>query len=182
MLLSNVDLIGEGFDIPDCEVVILLRPTMSLSLFIQQSMRCLTPAPNKRSTIYDLVGNVYRHGMPTEDRQWSLTSKVVVRNKSGEEDIVARQCKACRLVYSGIDSVCPYCGYNNGETRRQIEEAEQVELEKIEEVKRKKERMQVGMASSYEELIAIGRKRGYKNPSYWAKMILASRHKKHNNI
>ena len=182
MLLSNVDLIGEGFDIPDCEVVILLRPTMSLSLYIQQSMRCLTPAPGKRATIYDLVGNVYKHGMPTEDREWSLTDKTVVRNKSGEEDIIVRQCKSCRLVYSGIEQICPYCGHNNGQTRRQIEEAEQVELEKIEKVKRKKERMQVGIASSYEELIAIGRKRGYKNPSYWAKMILSSRNKKHNNI
>jgi len=120
--------------------------------------------------------------MPTEDRLWSLTDKTVVRNKSGEEDIIVRQCKSCRLVYSGIEQICPYCGHNNGQTRRQIEEAEQVELEKIEEVKRKKERMQVGMASSYEELIAIGRKRGYKNPSYWAKMILSSRNKKQRHL
>lgn len=38
-ILSNVDLIGEGFDVPDCSTVIMLRPTQSLSLYIQQSMR-----------------------------------------------------------------------------------------------------------------------------------------------
>ncbi len=39
-ILCNVDIISEGFDVPDCECVILLRPTKSLTLYIQQSMRC----------------------------------------------------------------------------------------------------------------------------------------------
>ena len=47
--LSNVDLFGEGFDVPDCEVVILLRPTKSTGLFIQQTMRALRYQPNKKS-------------------------------------------------------------------------------------------------------------------------------------
>jgi superfamily II DNA or RNA helicase len=178
MLLSNVDLIGEGFDIPDCEVVILLRPTMSLSLYIQQSMRCLRPGPNKRATIYDLVGNVYKHGMPTEDRDWSIDEKMGIKNKSGEPEIIVRQCKNCRLVYSGNDSICPYCGNDNGETRKQIEEAKNAELEKIEKIEKRKKRMEVGRASNLRELIAIGKRRGYKNPSYWAKMIIANRHKR----
>lgn len=40
-ILCNVDLISEGFDVPDCECAILLRPTHSLTLYIQQSMRCM---------------------------------------------------------------------------------------------------------------------------------------------
>ena len=64
MHLTNVDLFGEGFDIPDCEVVILLRPTKSTTLFIQQTMRALRFVENKRATIYDLVGNVFTHGLP----------------------------------------------------------------------------------------------------------------------
>ena len=38
-VLCNVDLISEGFDVPDCECAILLRPTKSLTLYIQQAMR-----------------------------------------------------------------------------------------------------------------------------------------------
>ena len=40
-VLCNVDLISEGFNVPDCSVVIMLRPTESLVLFIQQSMRSM---------------------------------------------------------------------------------------------------------------------------------------------
>ena len=175
-LLSNVDLIGEGFDVPDCEVIILLRPTMSLSLYIQQSMRALRPG--KRATIYDLVGNVYRHGLPTEERNWSLDRKLTVRNKSGAPEVIVRQCKQCRLVYSGNARLCPYCGFDNGLTRKQIEEEKEAELEKI----KKFERRKVGMAKSYEALVLIGKERGYKNPQYWAKMILKSRKRKSKDI
>jgi len=167
-ILSNVDLIGEGFDVPDCDCVILLRPTMSLSLYIQQSMRCLRPG--KKAVIYDLVGNVYRHGMPTEKRAWSLVKRIS-RKRSAEADVLVRQCKKCRLVYSGNLRICPYCGNDNGQTRKQIEEEEKLELVKIKKLERRK----VGMAHSFEELVAIGNARGYKNSKYWARMVLANR-------
>jgi len=168
MILSNVDLISFGFDVPDCDCVILLRPTMSLSLYIQQSMRCLRPG--KKATIYDLVGNVYRHGMPTEKRTWSLVKRIS-RKRNTEADVLVRQCQKCRLVYSGHDRLCPYCGNDNGQTRRQIEEEEKLELVKIKKLERRK----VGMASTFEELVKIGNARGYKNAKYWARMVLSNR-------
>ena len=174
-ILSNVDLVGEGFDVPDCDTVILLRPTMSLSLYIQQSMRCLRPADGKRAIIYDLVGNCYRHGLPTEAREWSLTKDNKVRNANGEPDIIARRCHNCELIYSGTASVCPYCGYENGKTPRQIEQEKAIELERIEAIERKKAKREEGMARTLEELIAIGKDRGYKNPVYWAKMKISGR-------
>lgn len=176
--ISNVDLIGEGFDVPDCDTVILLRPTLSLSLYIQQSMRCLRPSPGKRATIYDLVGNCYRHGLPTEKRNWSLTQDSKIRNASGEEDIIVRRCHKCELIYSGNDRICPYCGNDNGKTSRQIEEEKTAELEKIEKIEKKKARIEVGRAKTLDELIKIGKARGYKNPIYWAKMVLAGRRKR----
>jgi len=176
-VLSNVDLIGEGFDVPDCDTVILLRPTMSLSLYIQQSMRCLRPAQGKRATIYDLVGNCYRHGLPTEKREWSLKGRITARNKSSEPDILVRRCERCQLIYSGTQRICPYCGNDNGKTKREIEQERTVELERIEKIERKKKRMEEGMAKTLDELIAIGKKRGYKSPYWWAKMKLKSRNK-----
>lgn len=175
-VLSNCDLIGEGFDVPDCDTVILLRPTLSLSLYIQQSMRCLRPGENKRAIIYDLVGNVYRHGLPTDEREWSLTTDSKVRNASGEPDVIVRRCKKCELIYRGTASICPYCGNNNGKTRKEIEIELEIELEQIKKIERRK----VGMAHTLDDLIAIGKQRGYKNPRYWANMVLNGRKNKRN--
>lgn len=170
-ILSNVDLIGEGFDVPDCDTIMLLRPTRSLTLYIQQSMRGLRPSQNKRAIIYDFVGNVFRHGFPTEDREWTLEQKIKLRNNTEFKDILVRQCGHCYRIYKGTQAECPYCKHNNGKTRKQIEEEQQADLEKITEVKRKEERREQGMAKSLGELIAIGHKRGYKNPVFWAKQI-----------
>ena len=71
-ILCNVDLISEGFDVPDCGCVIMLRPTQSLTLYIQQAMRCMRYRPNKKAIILDHVGNYSRHGMPDDDREWTL--------------------------------------------------------------------------------------------------------------
>lgn len=170
-VLTSVDLVGEGFDIPDCDTVILLRPTQSLALYIQQSMRCLRPSGDKRAVIYDLVGNVYRHGMPTEPREWSLTASQRCRNTSAEPDLIVRECQACHRVYKGVAQICPYCGYNNGKTRKQIEQDEAHELELIKKVERRKQ----GRARTLDELIEIGEQRGYKNARYWASQIIKSR-------
>lgn len=168
-ILTNVDLIGEGFDVPDCECCILLRPTQSLSLYIQQSTRCLRPNGDKKSIIIDFVGNVFRHGMPTENREWSLKEKVTCQNKSGERDILTRQCGNCFRVYQGTSRICPYCGFDNGKTRKELEEEKKAELEKIEKIEKQKRKKEL-KNKSYEELVKIGYQRGYKNPEYWAKI------------
>lgn len=170
-VLCNVDLIGEGFDVPDCDCVMLLRPTKSLGLYIQQSMRCLRYTANKRAIIYDFVGNVYRHGMPTDKQEWSLDGKIRCKNPNAEPDITARQCEDCYRVYKGISRFCPYCGHDNGKTQKEIEQDKEAELVAIKKVEKREQ----GMAQSINELVAIGRKRGYKNPYYWAKQVMLGR-------
>jgi superfamily II DNA or RNA helicase len=88
-ILCNVDLISEGFDVPDCECSILLRPTKSLTLYIQQSMRCMRYRPNKRAIIIDHVGNYARFGLPDQDRKWSLDTKKT------PEGFLTKQCAKC---------------------------------------------------------------------------------------
>lgn len=161
-VLSNVDIISEGVTISDCDCCLLLRPTQSLTLFIQQSMRCLTYVPNKKAIILDLVGNCYRHGLPTDSHEWSLTSKTKCKNPSSEEDILVRQCKECYRVYKGTSPICPYCGANNGKTKKEIEIEEQAELEKITSIEKKKKRQEVGRCLTRGELEAIAQSRGYK--------------------
>lgn len=107
-ILCNVDLIGEGFDVPDCSTVIMLRPTQSLSLFIQQSMRGMRYRPGKTSIIIDHVDNVRRHGLPDQKRHWSLNSK---KESKSEAEIKIKQCDNCFAVYPQSDSECKECGH-----------------------------------------------------------------------
>lgn len=107
-VLCNVDLIGEGFDVPDCSTVIMLRPTASLSLFIQQSMRGMRYRPGKISKIIDHVGNVERHGFPDTERAWSLNGEV--KTSSGGSSPQVKMCKNCFATVPAGTMECPYCG------------------------------------------------------------------------
>lgn len=176
-VLSNYALFGEGVDVPDCDCVIMLRPTLSVSLYIQMAMRCLTYFPNKRAVIYDFVGNAYRHGMPTEQRDWSLEGKMKCPNPSGEKEVKIRECSNCLRVYQGQDRICPYCGHDNGKTRREIEQDKKDELERITKIEKRKLRQEQGMAETMEDLIKIAKTRGYKNPRGWAWYVYNSRRK-----
>jgi superfamily II DNA or RNA helicase len=107
-ILCNVDLIGEGFDVPDCSTVIMLRPTQSLSLFIQQAMRGMRYKLGKTSIIIDHVDNVRRFGLPDQKRHWSLHSK---KSSKSTAEVKIRQCNNCFAVYPLDAKECPECGY-----------------------------------------------------------------------
>ena len=107
-IITNVDLIGEGVNMPDCSTVIMLRPTQSLSLFIQQSMRGMRFKPGKTSIIIDHVGNAHRHGLPDTERQWSLNGG---KKSSGDAEVKIKSCLNCFAVYPSLQTKCPECGY-----------------------------------------------------------------------
>ncbi len=164
MILCNVDLISEGFDVPDCGCSILLRPTHSLTLFIQQSMRCMRYAEGKRAVIIDHVGNYARHGMPDDDRAWSLEKKPkrTFKQEENEQAEKMRQCPECyfTFTYEGRN-VCPHCGYVFPKQERELEEKSEAKLIKVEGF-----RLSYGdtpeSCGSYEELLAYAAKHGYK--------------------
>lgn len=181
-ILCNCNLISEGITLPECECCMLLRPTQSETLYIQQACRCLTPATNKIAIIIDFVGNCYTHGTPTEKRIYTLDEKQPrVKNPSREPEVTCRECSNCLRVYRGTDPICPYCGFDNKKTRKQIETEEKAELERITEIKKKQKRMEVGMTKDFDALVELGKQRGYKNPYVWAMFVYNSRLKKNGN-
>jgi uncharacterized OB-fold protein len=115
--------------------------------------------------------------MPTEKRIYTM-EQVKIRNASREPDLLVRMCNKCFLVYKGNGRICPYCGFDNGKTKKQIEQDTKAELERVTAIKQKEARREVAMARDEKELVEIGKRRGYKNPVYWAKMIITSRRKK----
>ena len=75
-IVCNCGIISEGLDVPSVGGVILLRPTKSLALYLQQIGRALRPAPGKeRAVVLDHSGNVFKHGMPDLEHAWSLDGR-----------------------------------------------------------------------------------------------------------
>jgi superfamily II DNA or RNA helicase len=73
-ILSNVNIVSEGFDVPDCDGVQLARPTKSLSLYLQQVGRCMRPSIDKEyGLVLDNVGLYEAFGSPRRTWPWSLT-------------------------------------------------------------------------------------------------------------
>lgn len=106
--LVNVDLFGEGFDLPEIFSVSMARATQSLNLYIQQAGRCMRPG-KPFGAIIDHVGNRVRHGLPDQPRVWSLNRRD--RKKQTDPDKLAlRVCLECTQPYPRHLRVCPYCG------------------------------------------------------------------------
>ena len=115
--LVNVDLFGEGYDVPGIEVVSMARATESFNLFCQQFARGLTLKEGKETAIIiDHVGNCIRfsqkYGMPDSRITWSLDRREKrSRGKKDPDLIPTRSCPACTSLYEAIYRACPYCGH-----------------------------------------------------------------------
>lgn len=119
MQLVNVDILGEGIDVPSIEVVSMVRPTQSYCVFAQQFGRALRPCPGKeKAIIIDHVNNVVRHGLPDISRKWSLDQRER-RSKNSPEDIIPlKTCISCLSVYTKFLKQCPHCGHYVTPTNR----------------------------------------------------------------
>lgn len=175
MVLSNVDLFGEGVDVPAAEVAILMRPTKSLTIFLQQCGRVLRYLEGKMALILDHAGNCKMHGLPDDDRMWSLQgTKGQGRGKKDMEP-ATKTCRDCAAEVPAFMPKCSFCGYVFPIESRQVD-IRSGELEEIEKAKVRRERTQENRkAQTMEDLISIGESRGYKNPKGWAKHYFASR-------
>lgn len=159
MILTNCELFGEGLDVPDCECTVLLRPTQSLTLYIQQSMRSMRYMPGKTAIIIDHVGNCYLHGLPDDNREWTLEPKAKQQNM-----VKIRECPMCFSVYPPTKQKCPYCGYAAVKEIQRKEkktvEIDLVEMQHQEEIKNTKYTDLT--AESWSDVERIRKARGYK--------------------
>lgn len=181
-VISNVMLIVEGLSVPDCECCILLRPTLSTTIYIQSSMRCMRYKPGKVAKILDMTMNYAKLGLPDDDREWSLDVTVKAKKDMDENgNFYIRTCPSCFQVFKTAP-VCPFCGEMYPMSPRELKAHEDIELARISaeeaakaEAQRKQARMQQGRAQTFEELVQIGKSRNYKNPAAWAAMVLRGR-------
>ncbi len=120
MVLINVALFDEGFDLPAIEVVQDAYPTNSYGRYCQRFGRMLRLMEGKDFGIYsDHAGNVALHGLPDAKREWSLDRRE--KRGSGEAENTTRTCvdhkvegvvtaQGCYSVFERFLKVCPFCG------------------------------------------------------------------------
>jgi len=175
-VLSNVELFGEGFDLPAIEVAILLRPTASLGLYLQQVGRALRTHPEKKEAIIlDHAGNVQRHGLPDEERTWSLAGRDGRKRAVDGAAESVKVCPSCFAAQFAGSSACKFCGVVFDKKPRKVAQVEgelsEVDIEAMRRVKRTEQ----GRAQTVSELAEIGKKRGMKNPYGWASHVFRAR-------
>lgn len=125
----TVDLVSEGYDLPDLTCCIMLRPTASESLYLQQVGRVMRPSPGKTTCyLLDHVGNIGRqvdgkwktkHGLPDQIREWSLEGKKKGKRKAKDEEEekdTLYQCQTCWHIFDLVPpnggahlTECPKC-------------------------------------------------------------------------
>lgn len=145
-VLTSCDIISEGFDVPSIECAILLRPTESLALYLQQVGRALRPFPGKDAAIIlDHAGNSMEkrlggrgHGLPDDPRNWTLEG-VKKSGKGGQPTIPTVICGTCFAVFRPAPC-CPYCGAKRDIEGRTIAEVdgdlEEVDPDLVREARR----------------------------------------------
>jgi len=116
-VVCNVDLLGEGFDLPAIEVVIMARPTASLAVYMQQFGRALRPMIGKLfGLVIDHVSNIKRFGFPDKPRTWSLDRRQKRAPKEKDPELLdVLVCPNTGRPYEAIHvAACPHCRLPDG--------------------------------------------------------------------
>lgn len=161
LVLTSCELISEGFDLPAVNAAILLRPTHSLSMHLQQLGRALRPFPGKtHAIILDHVGNCLRHGLAEQDRAWDLDGREKRTKKS--TPVETKQCSHCFAIFTG--TACPQCGTARVAEPREVEQVDgELQRLSIEDIAAKREsRREEAKCRTLEDFKALARQRGYK--------------------
>lgn len=187
LVLSNVGLFSEGFDVPAAVALIDLNPTQSLARHLQKIGRVLRFVPGKTAVIIDHAGNLTRAGLgfPDDTRTWSLDG-LAERKKRGETAaaVSIKQCPECYRVHR-MAPKCPDCNHVYKVISRPIEhrggELRQVTPAMVREQKEREKQTRIAemrSARTIEELVAVGKKRGQQNPYGWARHVMQGRRQK----
>lgn len=183
-VLTNVGLLSEGFDLSaqagrdvTIECVGLLRPTKSLSLYLQQVGRALRKKPDA-AVILDHAGNIEAHGLPDDDRVWTLDGRKKAEQKA---EVAVTVCKHCFATYRAVLRTCPECGAEKP-TAALVPRAVSVgdgELAEVDPAEMRQRRLkQEHACKTVLELADVGRARGYAKPEAWAAKLWSIREQK----
>lgn len=140
-VLCNAQLFIEGIDVPDCDCIIMAKPTRSIVRYLQMGGRGLRPNPGKRDClVIDHSGNIYRHGPLDQEHSWSLDMDTTVADRDAlkpkRKESREFKCAKCSTIFSAQPQ-CPTCGTPLEKAARDVQVHEaQLRLVDPEKVKR----------------------------------------------
>ena len=172
-VVSNVGVLTEGWDCPSVEICILARPTQSVALYLQMVGRVLRPAPGKTvARIHDHAGCILMHGLPSAERDYSLTSDTASAKGESEAMRALRQCQQCYAIYEPRGPACPMCGWERPapQPREVTTGLVEIPLEEIETLQSSIARIQTRLGSrtredereEYLRILDHAQKKGWK--------------------
>lgn len=178
-VLCNVELFGEGIDVPSVDAVFLLRPTQSLGLYLQQVGRGLRPAPGKAFVrIFDHAGNWERHGLPDDPRVWSLDGRP---KKARESEPSGKRCPQCFAVSAAWCKACAACGVPFLVQAREVVEVAgalpEVDIEAL-RAKRAVARESYAACRTLADWQRLAKSLGYKSGWAWRMHVLSKQHRR----
>jgi superfamily II DNA or RNA helicase len=109
-ILTSVNVVSIGFDVPSVECGLLLRPTESWALHMQQIGRVMRISPQtgkEFGIILDQAGNISRLGKPEDIKEYTLP----VSKEKGTKPAPKKECPICGKVHNTFVVDCE-CGYH----------------------------------------------------------------------
>jgi len=161
-VLSSVDMISRGFDMPECQCLIVARPTKSLNYHIQALGRVLRPDPSKEfALVLDHAGNVERLGFPCDHTPEYLddgTPNEAAKRK--KKEALPKPCPECFFIMAPKERKCPKCGFEKKKKSGVTVEAGNLqELQKL----RLKDAVKPDKDKLYAKLLAGAKAVGFKD-------------------
>ena len=115
--LVNCQVLTHGFDAPNIDCVVLLRPTNSPGLYVQAVGRATRLHPGKTDAlILDFGGNILRHG--------PVDALAIKDHAPGSGEAPAKECPQCQALIHAAYARCPECGFEFPPPRRGQHEGE----------------------------------------------------------
>jgi DNA repair protein RadD len=103
--LTNANVLTTGFDYPDIDVVVMMRPTMSASLYVQMAGRGMrVKSHTDHCLVLDFAGVVEMHGPITNVQPPKKSAG------DGEGEAPVKVCDACGELVHISAMTCPACG------------------------------------------------------------------------
>jgi superfamily II DNA or RNA helicase len=164
-------LLVEGIDVPAIRGLIMLRPTKSLTAYLQVCGRGLRTDPCDASKntciILDHSGLAFTHGLCNENREWSLDGRAK-KKKKVRDTLSLMQCKNCFLIFESKDLLdenrCPKCHHEMKRPRAgpATVDGKLIEItdDRAAQLRATRQR-EVRAASTLDDFKAIAKQRGY---------------------
>lgn len=184
-VLINAGILTTGFDAPNIETVLVLRATLSITLWLQIIGRGsrINGISKTHFNILDFGENAKRLGHYSQNKKWSLWHS----DKSGDGVPPIKECglsdgrpiksnkKGCKRILIASTKICPFCGFKYPEKKTKEVELVQSFLNKeTNSVVSVKRVSQMDDTEIYEYF----KMKGHKTPWLWRQLYYRGGEKK----